>query len=467
MLIAASGAAAAAAPPRASAPPGGGRPTAVDPDHSRRAKPDLGEIHARTESYERALAAQWKPSDASMTTASSLLDSAQGACGTVKGWGRLRFPPARSEIEQRARARAGDQVERGLVQLASAADRARANLDAVGRLAGDAETRARSERSRRILRERLAELNELGRRASGGLRIGGSNFGQRLAQYLLQLVRRDPETALERLRERVASWRTPGEILGAELNYVLGGLQAPVPPAGSVLPAYADPNASPLALEDTTQGREVDLSAELVAKARELGSAPAAIEFVHNQLRVEWYYGSLKDSTETLREGRGNDADLAALLVALFRAQGTPARFVRGTIVLPVAKLAGLMGLLGEPEANALDGAARGGPPFLLSPATRDVALRALGAAGIPYEPVAIGGQVAAVRLLHVWVEAYLPYSDYRGTANTPEGKQWVALEPSMPGITPFAASVPALDLLNGLNATPASLTDDFLARGG
>jgi hypothetical protein len=42
-----------------------------------------------------------------------------------------------------------------------------------------------------------------------------------------------------------------------------------------------------------------------------------------------------------------------------------------------------------------------------------------------------------------------------------------VALEPSMPGITPFVASVPALDLLNGLNATPASLTDDFLARGG
>src|SRR5262249_59691408 len=98
---------------------------------------------------------------------------------------------------------------------------------------------------------------------------------------------------------------------GGERNSARGGGRPPPLPAGSATPSYQDPSGgSLLSLEDTTQGREVDLSPQITAKAAELATAKAAADFVKNQLRLEWYYGSLKGSTETLREGRGNDADL-------------------------------------------------------------------------------------------------------------------------------------------------------------
>ena len=109
------------------------------------------------------------------------------------------------------------------------------------------------------------------------------------------------------LRDRLRAWngRQEAPLLGTELNYVRATLQATPLPTTSIRPAYLDPSAAALALEDTTQGREVELTAEVVAKARALGTAQAAAEFVRNDLRLDWYYGSLKGSTETLREGRG------------------------------------------------------------------------------------------------------------------------------------------------------------------
>src|SRR5262249_48650847 len=70
----------------------------------------------------------------------------------------------------------------------------------------------------------------------------------------------------------------------------------------------------------------------------------------------------------------------------------------------------------------------------------------------------------SAVRLLHVWVEAYLPYGSYRGAAAGNEGRQWVSIEPAIPGAAKYAAQPAALDALAGMGTTAAALTDAFLA---
>ena len=138
-----------------------------------------------------------------------------------------------------------------------------------------------------------------------------------------------------------------------------------------------------------------------------LDGAVAAYELVKNQTRFELYFGSMKGSVQTLREGSGNDADINRLLVDLLRAEGVPARYVRGVVRLTMAQAEGLIG-------------------------TERVE-QALSAALVPYEPVFLGGAagVGAVEIEHIWVEAYVPWSNYRGTGVDARGRRWVPLDAS------------------------------------
>lgn len=75
------------------------------------------------------------------------------------------------------------------------------------------------------------------------------------------------------------------------------------------------------------------ISEEIAAMAQSLKWNPVNIyEYVKNNIETEWYWGCMKGAEETLRQGVGNDCDQATLLVALFRASGYPARYVRGVI---------------------------------------------------------------------------------------------------------------------------------------
>jgi transglutaminase-like putative cysteine protease len=59
----------------------------------------------------------------------------------------------------------------------------------------------------------------------------------------------------------------------------------------------------------------------IVARAQALGNDPVRIyNFVHDTIATELYLGSKKGALGTLREGAGNDADQASLLIALLRA---------------------------------------------------------------------------------------------------------------------------------------------------
>ncbi|MEW5837729.1 MAG: transglutaminase-like domain-containing protein [Pseudomonadota bacterium] len=94
--------------------------------------------------------------------------------------------------------------------------------------------------------------------------------------------------------------------------------------------------------------------------------------------------------------------------IALLRAAGIPARYVYGTIQLPVDNVMNWVGGVSTPEA----------------------AQSLLGQGGIPNVGVLSGGKVASIRMEHVWVEAWVDYIPSRGAVNK-VGDSWIPLDAS------------------------------------
>jgi len=146
-------------------------------------------------------------------------------------------------------------------------------------------------------------------------------------------------------------------------------------------------------------------------KATSLGTVPKIYEYLRNESSFKPYFGSKSNSLNSLEGLRGNDLDLASTLIAMLRSQGIKSRYAVGTIKLDKAKAANWLGV----QNNEL-------VPTLLS--------------NMGMKEVAISGE--DVLFEHVWVEALINYSHYRGAidALSPcEGEssscQWISLDPS------------------------------------
>lgn len=110
----------------------------------------------------------------------------------------------------------------------------------------------------------------------------------------------------------------------------------------------------------------------------------------------------------TLANKRGNAFDTASLLIALYRASGIPARYVYGTVDAPISNAMNWVGGVSTPEA------------------TQDL----LGQGGIPNAALVSGGKVNAIRMEHVWVQAYVDFSPSRGGRNK-KPNHWTPMDPS------------------------------------
>src|SRR5687768_17094837 len=67
------------------------------------------------------------------------------------------------------------------------------------------------------------------------------------------------------------------------------------------------------------------------------------------------------------------------------------------------------------------------------------------------------GAAVVAIRCTRVWVEAFIPYSNYRGVPRETTGKTWVPLDPAFKRST----ITPGQDILTAMGFdTDAFLTD-------
>ena len=160
--------------------------------------------------------------------------------------------------------------------------------------------------------------------------------------------------------------------------------------------------------EDLKETSEAQFTEEIKELAESLNSVIEIYEYVRNNINFEAYYGSRKGAVGTLDQMAGNDIDQASLLISLLRYKGIPARYVRGTIEIPVEKVMGWTG--GETPQDAV---------------------RILASLGIPTVSVVSGGKISNVRTEHVWVEAYVPYQYYRGAGPMKGQKIWVPLDPS------------------------------------
>ncbi|MFZ2452059.1 MAG: transglutaminase domain-containing protein [Methylovulum miyakonense] len=179
--------------------------------------------------------------------------------------------------------------------------------------------------------------------------------------------------------------------------------------ASELLPgmlAQNDPGATPIA-DDLASTEDAPLTDAIKAQAAALHHNPVEIyNWVRNSVEFLPTYGSIQGRDLTLQTLRGNAFDTASLLVALLRASNIPARYAYGTIQVPAAQVMNWVGGTATPEA------------------AQDL----LGQGGIPTIAVKSGGKIAAFRLEHVWVEAFVDYIPSRGAVNK-QGDTWVPLD--------------------------------------
>ncbi len=159
-------------------------------------------------------------------------------------------------------------------------------------------------------------------------------------------------------------------------------------------------------LQPTT---DVQITPEIQALAQELEHKPVTIyNGVHDNIQFIPTNGSIQGSQMTLEMRAGNATDTASLLIALLRSSGIHSRYAYGTVRIPIEQAMNWVGGVTAPEA----------------------AIQMLGQGGIPTAGLTQGGQIAFVKMEHVWVEAYVDFFPSRGAKHI-SGDTWIPLDAS------------------------------------
>lgn len=154
--------------------------------------------------------------------------------------------------------------------------------------------------------------------------------------------------------------------------------------------------------DDLAATKDIQFTPEITNLASQLGNDPVQMYlYVANNLDYQPYYGSVKGSQGAYWEKAGNDMDQASFLMALFRTAGYPARYVTGTVQIPI-----------DQAMNWTGGK------------TAQVAVNILEKNGIPLQTItAADGSITAINLTHTWVLLHVHDSLH--------GHKWVQLDPS------------------------------------
>lgn len=185
------------------------------------------------------------------------------------------------------------------------------------------------------------------------------------------------------------------------------------------LPTEAS-SCSYVASDLAADGVDIILSQEIKDLAQQLQYSPARIfNYVSQKITFEPYYGALKGAVGTLHSQSGGATDQASLLIALLRASNIPSRYVKGKVVYT------------DKTALGQDGKA----PRWLSTKTYKAAARRLARGQNPAGARVVtndSGDIIGNTFNQVWVEACIPYSNYRGIHAGGNGYQWIPLDPSI-----------------------------------
>ena len=173
-----------------------------------------------------------------------------------------------------------------------------------------------------------------------------------------------------------------------------------------LLSKAASPTPQP---EDLLPTEDVQITPDIQALAQSLNNNPVEIyNWVRNNIVFLPTYGSIQGSQMTLEARQGNAFDTTSLLIALLRAANIPARYVYGTVQIPVDQVMNWVGGVTTAEA----------------------AMQLLGQGAIPNTGLIEGGVIKAIKLEHIWVEAWVDFEPSRGAKNV-EGDSWVPLDAS------------------------------------
>jgi RHS repeat-associated protein len=192
------------------------------------------------------------------------------------------------------------------------------------------------------------------------------------------------------------------------LDALLRSESPKVEPTSSVqmMSVGAQADAVPIA---GLNANEATVSPRILALAEQLGKDPIRIyNWVHDHIRFTPTHGSLRGADQTLVARQGNAYDTNALLLALLRASGYQARYVYGTVQVPIDQVQNWVG-------NAH---------------TPDDALELMLTGGIPTRYMTSGGRISALQFEHVWVEAYVDFIPSRGVIER-QPDTWVPLDAS------------------------------------
>lgn len=163
---------------------------------------------------------------------------------------------------------------------------------------------------------------------------------------------------------------------------------------------------------DLQETEEVQFTTAITNLATSLNNDALEIfQYVQNQIDFIPYYGSKKGADNTLLEKAGNDADVASLLIALLRVSNIPSRYVEGKIQLTPQQTMEWLGV---------------NDPW--------TAVQVIANGLIPHEVFVDASDpttIVFVQMEHIWVEAYVPYGNYRGLGGDQSNKIWVPLDPS------------------------------------
>jgi len=175
----------------------------------------------------------------------------------------------------------------------------------------------------------------------------------------------------------------------------------------NLLLAQATPDLpTPEDLAETIEGQFTQAIIDLAAS---LENKPVKIyNWVRNNIDFVPTWGSIQGADHCFSTKQCNAMDTASLLIALLRTSGISARYVMGTIKVPIDQIMNWAGGFSD-EASALN--------FLSS-------------GGIPITGLISGGNISAGQLEHVWVEAYIDYIPSRGAVHK-QGDTWIPLDAS------------------------------------
>lgn len=152
---------------------------------------------------------------------------------------------------------------------------------------------------------------------------------------------------------------------------------------------------------------EIDLSdARISSLAESLKYSPVKIyEYVRNNIIYEPTSGSIKGAVGTLETGSGNAIDQSSLLVALLRSSGIPARYVNSTVDLNFT----------DPAVHNWVGVKSKGAAVKRFVANQHVIYQT--------------DDEDVFSVPHVYVEACVPYDNYRGAKSNNSGYKWIPID--------------------------------------